>query len=387
MNIIAKFVDLHCSVRMFEEPYIFLSFVSGVAVTTLGAVLCLIRIEANEDSRKIRMARLILALSYFLLSVPDWLNMSGANDSGDKTAATIVSASVQSLLFTFTLITMIQPRFITGRRLWGNVALVSAGSAAFLIADSLTGSTYVTGIAVAAVIVQLACYILMFRRCNRHYVEQITDYYDDDRKQHLLWARNSFYAALTVGIMALVSLLLPVRVYNAFMCAYIAFYVWFASRFINYVTKLNYYLPAVSSRSEEDSRSLEPSAASEVLTEADNDEFKERLRKVLDEYVANKDYLDPEHDRNWIMARSGTDPRVFRWYFQCVVSQDFRVWRANLRIEEAKRILRTTPDISMNALAIKLGFGTSQNFYHHFKKLVGQTPTEYLESQAGRPEI
>lgn len=370
---------------MFEEPYIFLSFVSGVAVTTLGVVLCLIRIEANEDSKKIRVARLILALSYFLLSVPDWLNMSGANDSGDKTAATIVSASIQSLLFTFTLITMIQPRFITGRRLWGNVALVSIGSAAFLVADSLVGSPYVTGVAVAAVAVQLAYYILMFRRCNSHYVEQITDYYDDDRKQHLLWAQNSFYAALAVGIMALVSLLLPVRIYNAFMCAYIAFYIWFASRFINYVARLGYYLPAVSAPSadeEKDSSVLNPVGQGLDLQEnaaEDNLELKERLAKVLDEYVASKDYLDPEHDRNWLIAQSGTDLRFFRWYFQNIMLTDFRVWRANLRIEEAKRLIETTPGVSMNVLATKLGFGTSQNFYHHFKKVVGMTPTEYQE--------
>lgn len=370
------------SYLLLDEPYIFLSFVSGVAVTTLGIVLCLVRIESNEDSLKIRIARLILAASYFMLSVPDWLNMSGANDAGDKTAATIVSASIQSLLFTFTLITMIQPRFITRKRLLVNVASVSLGSAGYLVADSLAGSPYITCLAVAAVILQLAYYTLMFRLCYNRYVEQVTDYYDDDRRQHLIWARNSFYAALTVGISAMLSLLLPAQAYNVFMCLYIAFYVWFASRFINYVTKLNYYLPAVSvpSAEEADVSLLTPSDDDEPAeVDPDNNEFKERLAKVLDEYVAAKDYLDSEHDRNWLIAQSGTDLRFFRWYFQNIMLTEFRVWRANLRIEEAKRLIETTPGVSMNVLATKLGFGTSQNFYHHFKKVVGMTPTEYQE--------
>ena len=371
---------------MHWDPYIFLSFVSGIAVTTLGVVLCLVRIEPGEDSFKIRMARVILAASYFLLSVPDWLNMSGANDAEDKTAATIVSASIQSMLFTFTLLTMIQPRFVTRKRLACNVLVVTVCSAAFLILDSLAASPYITCVAVAGVIVQMILYTLLFRRCYDRYVEQVTDYYDDERKQHLIWARNSFYAALTVGISALVSLLLPERAYSAFMCAYIMFYVWFASRFINYVIKLNYYLPAVSAPSEEDetARTAALSASPADFAEdsdAGKDELKRRLAETLEEYVANKDYLEPEHDRNWIIARSGTDPRFFRWYFQNVVAQDFRVWRANLRIEDAKRIIRTTPDVSMNALAAKLGFGTSQNFYHHFKKVVGMTPTEYQEKK------
>lgn len=370
---------------LLDEPYIFLSFVSGVAVTTLGIVLCLVRIESNEDSRKIRMARLILAASYFILSVPDWLNMSGANDAGDKTAATIVSASIQSLLFTFTLIAMIQPLFITKKRLLANVAAVSIGTAGYLVADSLTdGSPYITCIVVAVVILQLAYYTLMFKLCYKRYIEQVTEYYDDDRKQHLLWARNSFYAALTVGITAILSLIVPAQAYNVFMCCYIAFYVWFASRFINYVTKLNYYLPAVSVPTVEVKNGSPLDVISrdtdfpEDIAEYSN-EHKERLAKVLDEYVASKDYLDPEHDRNWLIAQSGTDLRFFRWYFQNIMLTDFRVWRANLRIEEAKRLIETTPGVSMNVLATKLGFGTSQNFYHHFKKVVGMTPTEYQE--------
>ena len=360
---------------------------SGIVVTTLGLVLCLVHIEPNEDNLKIRIARWIMVASYFLLSVPDWLNIYGANDSEDKTAATIVAASIQALLFTFTLITMIQPRLVTRKRMLANVALVSVGAVVFLVVDSLTeGSLYVTGVAVAAVIFQMFRYTRLFRRCYSRYVEQIADYYDDERRQHLLWARNSFYAALSVGVLAIVSLTLPQAAYNAFMCVYMMFYIWFASRFINYVTKLNYYLPAVSLPSAEDEpemRSVSVAPAGETAESLGNEagseaDLREKLTKTIDEYVANKDYLDPEHDRNWIMARSGTDLRAFRWYFQNVVQCDFRAWRANLRIEEAMRIIETTPGVSMNVLALKLGFGTSQNFYHHFKKVVGMTPTEYL---------
>lgn len=359
---------------------------SGIVVTTLGLVLCLVRIEPNEDNLKIRIARWILVASYFLLSVPDWLNIYGANDSEDKTAATIVAASIQALLFTFTLITMIQPRLVTRKRMLANVALVSVGAVVFLVVDSLTeGSLYVTGVAVAAVIFQMFRYTRLFRRCYSRYVEQIADYYDDERRQHLLWARNSFYAALSVGVLAIVSLALPQTAYNAFMCVYMAFYIWFASRFVNYVTKLNYYLPAVSLPSAEEadtlSESLAPAAGVAELPDGEggnNANLEKRLAKAIDEYVADKDYLDPEHDRSWIMSRSGVDLRFFRWYFQNVIQCDFRAWRANLRIEEAKRVIETTPGVSMNVLALKLGFGTSQNFYHHFKKVVGMTPTEYL---------
>jgi len=362
------------------DMYLPLSFASGVAITTLAFILLLVRIEPGEESRKIRVARAILAASYFLLAVPDWLNVFGLNDSDDIVAATIVSASIQSLLFTFTLITMIQPSLVTTRRILVNIALVAVGSVCYLVADSLAGSPIVTCVAVAAVIVQLILYSALFQRCYRKFVRQIKDYYDEEYERPLHWARNSFIAALAVGVTALLSLTVPQPVYNAFMCCYIAFYVWFASRFINYIIRSDYYLPAVKSSSEET-----PDLRKEPETMVSDSDFDDsealmgRLKAALDEYVDLKDYLNPDRDRNYIIERSGVDPRFFRWYFQNVMVQDFRVWRANLRIEEAKRIIMTTPDVSMNALAMKLGFGTSQNFYHHFKKVVGQTPTEFME--------
>ena len=366
------------------DMYLPLSFASGVAITTLAFILLLVRIEPGEESRKIRVARAILAASYFLLAVPDWLNVFGLNDSDDITAATIVSASIQSLLFTFTLITMIQPSLVTTRRTLVNIALVAVGSVCYLVADSLADSPIVTCVAVAAVIVQLLLYTALFQRCYKKFVRQVKDYYDEEYERPLQWARNSFIAALAVGVLAMLSLTVPQSVYNAFMCCYMAFYIWFATRFINYIIRSDYYLPAVKISAEEivepgPEPKLEPETLASDSDFNDSSEQEKRLQVALDEYVASKDYLNPDRDRNYIIERSGIDPRYFRWYFQNVLTQDFRVWRANLRIEEAKRIILTTPDVSMNALAIKLGFGTSQNFYHHFKKVVGQTPTEFME--------
>ena len=367
------------------DMYLPLSFASGVVITTLAFISLLVRIEPDEESRKIRFARAILAASYFLLAVPDWLNVFGLNDSDDIAAATIVSASIQSLLFTFTLITMIQPSLVTTRRTLVNIALVAVGSVCYLVADSLAGSPIVTCVAVAAVIVQLLLYTALFQRCYKKFVRQVKDYYDEEYERPLHWARNSFAAALAVGVLAMLSLTVPQPVYNAFMCCYIAFYIWFASRFINYIIRSDYYLPAVKVSAEEivepePEPKTEPEMVASDLDFNDSSEQKKILQVALEEYVASKDYLNPDRDRNYIIERSGIDPRYFRWYFQNVLTQDFRVWRANLRIEEAKRIILTTPDVSMNALAIKLGFGTSQNFYHHFKKVVGQTPTEFLEA-------
>lgn len=58
---------------------------------------------------------------------------------------------------------------------------------------------------------------------------------------------------------------------------------------------------------------------------------------------------------------------------------DFRSWRISLRIEYAKKLINEDPAISMNVLSGKAGFVSRSNFYHYFKKITEETPSEYKE--------
>jgi two-component system response regulator YesN len=53
----------------------------------------------------------------------------------------------------------------------------------------------------------------------------------------------------------------------------------------------------------------------------------------------------------------------------------------SLRIEEAKRLLRNT-DLSIVAIAEKVGYPNVTNFYRHFQRLQGTTPAAYRQKEA-----
>jgi two-component system, response regulator YesN len=55
-----------------------------------------------------------------------------------------------------------------------------------------------------------------------------------------------------------------------------------------------------------------------------------------------------------------------------------------LRIEEAKRLLRNT-DLSIVAIAEKVGYPNVTNFYRHFQRLQGKTPAAYRQTETGVP--
>ncbi|MEW6654945.1 MAG: helix-turn-helix transcriptional regulator [Bacteroidota bacterium] len=51
-----------------------------------------------------------------------------------------------------------------------------------------------------------------------------------------------------------------------------------------------------------------------------------------------------------------------------------------LRIEEAKRLLRST-DLSINYIAEKVGYPNVTNFYRHFQRQVGMTPAAFRKQE------
>ena len=173
-------------------------------------------------------------------------------------------------------------------------------------------------------------------------------------------------------------------VYNLFTVGYVVFYGWFTSRFSNYAAKVNYYLPALTEQPEiklepeEPEQPSVPEIAVEELPAAELREKTERLRVTLEQWVADRGYAVQEDRREQIARELGTTPDFLRWYFSTQMSQDFLPWRVGLRIEYAKELLSEELGMSMNELAQKVGFNTRGNFYTYFRKVMGETPTEYL---------
>tara|TARA_B100000809_G_scaffold118758_1_gene117087 strand:- start:60387 stop:61493 length:1107 start_codon:yes stop_codon:yes gene_type:complete len=59
-------------------------------------------------------------------------------------------------------------------------------------------------------------------------------------------------------------------------------------------------------------------------------------------------------------------------------NQNFNTWINNYRILEAKKLLISKKDaFSLEGIAIEVGFSNRISFYRQFKKITGQTPSEY----------
>ena len=67
-------------------------------------------------------------------------------------------------------------------------------------------------------------------------------------------------------------------------------------------------------------------------------------------------------------------------YFASRMGMDFKTWRTNLRIEEAKRLLIENPELSTHIISEMSGFSDRSNFHRQFVKVVGCSPKQWRES-------
>ncbi len=70
----------------------------------------------------------------------------------------------------------------------------------------------------------------------------------------------------------------------------------------------------------------------------------------------------------------------FSRLFHRMVGMPYQEYLTRLRIEDAKRLLKQTPYLSLTRIAVRVGLGSLRNFEGQFKKLTGQSPSEYRQT-------
>lgn len=431
-----------------ESLYMMLNFATAVTMTLLGCILLGIHIQRKQEMKTLRIARLILALSYFVLAVPSYMEYFCCTKSDNWIIAvlTLSTAAFQSLLFTATLLVFILPQFITRRRTFRQAGSVMIAVALFLPAAlCCRNCSPILLIGLTAYACQLIYYIILFRRKYAESLHKLENYYDEDERNRLKWVKFGFYAALTVGIVAAISTYLPIPLYNTFTVAYLLFYAWFVVRFHNYVADASFYLPAVTMVTEETdctekrtgysteeadntgkeagysgkgtstpgkgtgsfeqkadckdtgNTGREPEERVQVPYKTDEttkeempalplQEKERQLQQTLEKWVADKGYTKKDIGTAEIAAELGTDLVSLRRYFHTYLPPDFRAWRMELRIREAQRIMKEEPELSISQVGERVGIADRSNFRCQFSKITGMLPADYKEKLREKEE-
>jgi AraC-like DNA-binding protein len=189
----------------------------------------------------------------------------------------------------------------------------------------------------------------------------------------------------------LVYMLLPrgfMKVYNVW---YIAFMLYFSANFISFLGSHKLLLDAFAYKALSGQDKILPIRRKKKVKVNDEAEVADKVKPVaeaeikkleraLDKWVKQKKFCEFDKSRSDVVAELGTTKELLHLYFSTHVGKDFKTWRTELRIEEAKHLLVENKELSTNVIAEIAGFSDRSNFHRQFVKLVGCTPRQWRDS-------
>jgi AraC-like DNA-binding protein len=106
-----------------------------------------------------------------------------------------------------------------------------------------------------------------------------------------------------------------------------------------------------------------------------------KIDRAIEQWIKQKKYVEYDKSRDDVAAEMNTTREMLHLYFTTRMGMDFKTWRTELRIEEAKRLLLKDRNISTNLVGEMAGFSDRSNFHRQFVKIVGCSPRQYRDSR------
>ena len=363
----------------------------------LGCLLFLIKVPQTDYSKKLSKTKNIIAVCFLLCSVlfGYTLRSSGipAYDIFSSLMLFVMNANASAIL-SYSLINLLDESYIENDKFYLSTGLSVAFS--FLLINSFWWENHAWRIAVMVLclilfLLQCILHIVNFDKVYKKSVRQLELYYDEEEDHKIRWIRFCYVIMMLTQMFILVYMLLP----RGFMKIYAAFYslflLYFTANFISFLGSHKLLLDAfayrtlsgqeiIDRRTQKKRRKKSGQSAQSI----ENDEDFVNLQKELEEWVRQKRYKEYDKSREDIARELHTSKETLQSYFMSVLGMDFKTWRTNLRIEEAKRLLLERKELSTNIIGEMSGFSDRSNFHRQFVKIVGCSPKEWRESD-GNP--
>lgn len=387
-------------------PETAIPLIVGIGSMILAALLMLIKIPQSDYNSKLVNSKLAIVVSFLICSfmmmyaisvygnpsIPDW------NMFLMLTIYIVVHFSTS--IISYSMIALLKTERHWRQNLFIPGLFVSAVIAFMLLEAYKSGNmTYFWSIclvALTAFLIQSVTYIVYFDKAYKRVLKDLEDYYDEDEEHKIKWVRFCYVISMLTNLFVLVYICLywfldyKMEVASIYTLWYLLYMLYLTANYISFIGSHKLVLDAfahkiltVKPRSKKESQ-----RTSRRETAARNNVDKEfaNLAVELKKWVDNKLYCEYDKTREKVVSELHTTKEILNLYFAQKVGVDFRTWRTNLRIEEAKRLLLENKDLSVNMIADMSGFSDKSNFHRQFTKLVGCSPRQWRES-GGNPQV
>lgn len=372
-----------------------LSLVIGMVTSfVLGFLLFMIKVPNTEYSKKIANTKNTIAISYLVSSVLFFLTIrySGIVDYEVLSSLMMFAiTAVSSVTLSYSLITVLDASNFDMDRFVLNLGVAILMSYVFVRSfwwEDMGARIAVTVVSVLIFIIQCVIHIIKFQRTYRESSKKLETYYDAEENHRIKWVRFCYVIMMLTQMFVLVYMLLPRGMMKVYVAFYSLFMLYFTANFISFLGSHKLLLDAFAYKTLSGQDLIElinarkDRKAGRQKVELDNDNEIEfmKLDRAIDKWVKDKRFREYDKSREETSEELNTTKELLNVYFSTRMGMDFRTWRTQLRIEEAKKLLLEKKNVSINVIGEMAGFSDRANFYRQFVKLVGCSPREWREN-------
>lgn len=385
---------------------ILVNVASCIALLLSVVFLLFVRYEYNKDARGFSQARHLMACVIFLGVIADTMAIVYLLQGSPIVmltsfvfAATIfiqllAGGYVGLLLFRSpqatlkNLILMVLPAvLITAMHICGVVAFkidnpdVSHYYVAFLDTRFAVITTWFLHITSIMTLTVLGIYLI---KCVRRYINVINAYYsgkDNIDAKKLVFIYHSYFFFFVSGCL---NLLMRSALFNAaVVCVVSAYFVFFTIKLLNArplfvaIAPAYDYEQGVLSAEEIDKK--EENSANEVQTPQALFTSRPKVEELVSFWVnlSPAPYLGENLTLAKVSSQIGVSQRLLSDYLNNTLNLNFNAWINTLRIGEVKKILVNEKQASLLDVAVRTGFADQSAMSKVFKKITGESPTEF----------
>ncbi len=380
----------------------------GVGSTILAVLLMLIKIPHTDYSAKLTNSKMAIIISFLICSFLMFYSMSQYDkpEIWDWEMYMMLSIYIvvhfSTCIISYSMIALLKPEKHKSDRLFVPGLFVSA-LVAFMLFESyksmnMTYFGFICIVALLAFLIQSIIYIVYFDKAYKHSLNELENYYDEDESHKIKWVRFCYVIAMLTNLFVIVYLCLylfldyKMEVAAIYTIWYLLYMLYLTSNFISFIGSHKLVLDAFAHKAltgqeiiqmindKKNRRQQEP-----VQVTSLNEAELRKLDRDIETWVSERRYCEYDKSREEIARELNTTKEILHHYF-AKKGIDFKTWRTQLRVEEAKRLLLSDKDASTNIIAEAAGFSDRSNFHRQFVKAVGCSPKEWRDSD-GKPEI
>ncbi len=388
------------------NPETAVPLIVGVGSTILAVLLMLIRIPNSDYSAKLTNSKMAIIMSFLICSFMMFDSMAQYGRPGMWDWEMFLMLSIyivvhfSTCIISYSMIALLKSEKHRSDRLFIPGLFVSALVAFMLLESYKSGNMkyfgFVCLIALLAMLIQSIIYIVYFDKAYKHSLKELENYYDEDESHKIKWVRFCYIIAMLTNIFVLVYLCLywfldyKLVVASIYSIWYLLYMLYLTSNFISFIGSHKLVLDAfahktlsgedIINRINEKKKSRKPAASGGTQVPAISEAGLRKLERALDKWVEEKKYCEYDRSREEIARELNTSKDALHHYFILVKGIDFKTWRTQLRIEEAKLLLLDNKSASVNIIAEAAGFSDRSNFHRQFVKIVGCSPKQWRDS-------